>query len=137
MNKKKKAKFRWGTVDVFSYERSDNPCPMKSLILGDIGLSINQYDPVNPKGKYVSVTHINTGKRLVTSFNSSVTARQFCEAVSELVNWNLIKDDKNLNQTFPGLGVKIRLMRDIVVEYKVNWRSEVVERMLLNGGLEK
>ena len=133
MAKTKARRFYWRMVEV--YVASGEKRTVKALVYGDSGLCINQYDPDNPAGKFISVTHINTGKRMVSSFNEARTARQFCEAVSTLMDWNEITDDKDLNQRYPNIGQKIRALRALVVEHRENWRKALVEKILNEGGL--
>ena len=137
MAKTKAKGFHWGTVKVC--EESGEKFTLKALIYGSTGLCISQYDPIKPEGKFISVTHINSGKRLVNAFNEAQTAKQFCEAVSGLIDWNKLVDDRDgsLNAHYPGLGKKIRDLRALVVEHRENWKKALVAKILIDGGLEE
>ena len=125
----KKPKFHWGTVAV--HEASvDHLISVRAQILGDTGLCLNQYDPLKPAGKFVSVTHINTGKRLVNSFNSARSARWFCLAAAELMDWNELKDDKDLPTKYPRMAARLIELRVLIVSHGVDWKRELVVRIL-------
>ena len=133
LRKPEKPKFHWGTVGVF--ETSTNEFVMvKAQILGDTGLCVNQYDPLKPAGKFVSVTHIPTGKRLVNSFNSARSARWFCLAAAELMDWNKLKGDKDLPIKYPGVGTRLIELRTLIVSHGVDWKKELVVRLLTGEG---
>lgn len=132
----KKAKFHWATVGIHSHDHAIKVI-VKALVLGDTGLCVNQFDPTEPKGKFISVTHVNTGKRVCSAFNEARTARQFCEAVAGVMDWTLLVDDENLDERFPNLCKQIRELRAHVVEHRGKWKEALVTKILNEGSLTK
>ena len=126
-----KPKFHWGTVAV-NEASADHLISVRAQILGDTGLCLNQADPLKTTGKFTSITHINTGKRLVASFNSARSARIFCIAAAEVIDWNELKSEIDLPIKYPGLGKRLIEIRVLVAKYGADWKKELVVR-LLNG----
>jgi hypothetical protein len=128
---KNKKGFYWGTTTVYIPSTNER-VEVKALILRDSGLCINQYDPLAPKGKFVSVTHIATGYRLSSAFFSARSARWFCEAISGLMDWHTIKKPED-TRNFPRIGEEVKAIRDLVVVHKDNWKTALVVWKLTNG----
>jgi hypothetical protein len=126
----KKQKFSWGTVELLT--GSNGTCIVKALIYGDSGLCINQYDPAEPKGKFIAVSHINTGCRLGMGFYTHKVARLYCEAAADLWDWPSLKFRED-GLKYPQLIADIRKLREIVVEHKAEWKR-VWFMYKLNGG---
>jgi len=134
---KNKNGFYWGTVFVqMTVENSEQTFEVRALIYRNSGLCINQYDIREPKGRFNTVSHISSGCKIGHSFYDSRTARLFCVAISDLVDWNIVTTT-NILTDFSNLGAKLKVIRNIVVEHKKNWKTELMARILLNGRLEE
>src|SRR5574341_104303 len=105
-------KFKWSKITLTCGD-GEKIQDVKVLIYGDSGLCINQYDPRNPKGKFIVVTHIASGERITSGFYTSASARLFCQAICMLVDWNEVTDE-NIHEKYPNLGKDISFIRQLV-----------------------
>ena len=96
------------------------------LAYGDTGLGVSRYDLMNKKGRYTSIVHVPTGRRIGRVCATVKQAQLLCRALAPMADWKNI----TANNVPNGIGVVVAQVRECIESHGEGWKLRYIAMRL-------